>query len=99
MNGDVKSGVTIMKILPKHFDIGEVLALKLYVKFNRLSISNLQILAQKEVPISNDCLMPELYETLSKEGANLLVDCLHDLDSKLENAQQQMPDQITYGRL
>ncbi len=48
--------------------------------------------------ISDDCLMPQLHDTLSKEGANLLIDCLHDIDSRLENAQQQNPDCITYGK-
>lgn len=56
-----------------------------------------QILAQKEVSIDDHCLMPQLHDTLSNEGAVLLVDCLNDIDSRLANAQQQNSEHITYG--
>lgn len=42
--------------------------------------------------------MPELHDSLSTIGADLLVDCLQDIDSRLENAQQQNNEHITYGR-
>ncbi|KAJ6638536.1 Methionyl-tRNA formyltransferase, mitochondrial [Pseudolycoriella hygida] len=86
MNGDTKTGVTIMRILPKHFDIGQVI-------YNCVTV----ILAQKEILISNECLMPELHETLSNEGASLLVDCLHNIESKIVNAREQDLHLVTYA--
>ncbi|XP_037027529.1 methionyl-tRNA formyltransferase, mitochondrial [Bradysia coprophila] len=78
LNGDTCTGITIMRILPKHFDIGE-------------------IIAQQEVPISKDCLMPELHDTMSNVGADLLIKCLPDIESRLKNASQQNPDHVTYA--
>lgn len=79
MNGDQTTGVSIMKILPKHFDIGE-------------------ILAQKEVSIGKDMLMPELHSRLSTEGASLLLDCCMDLPASLDNAKAQTNDLVQYGK-
>lgn len=49
------------------------------------------------MPISDDCLMPELHDTMSNMGADLLVKCLPDIESKLKNASHQNSDQVTYG--
>lgn len=42
--------------------------------------------------------MPELHDTLSNEGADLLVDCLHDLDKRLKDAKPQNPEYVSYGK-
>jgi methionyl-tRNA formyltransferase len=60
-NGDKETGVSIMRIKPKKFDVGE-------------------ILATKSCAISDDVLMPELHNTLATMGADLLIDCVRDLD-------------------
>lgn len=80
LNGDVKTGVSIMKILPKHFDIGD-------------------ILAQNEVPIGRDMLMPELHATLSEQGASLLLDCCKELSDRLNRAQPQADTLVQYGNI
>lgn len=78
MNGDQRTGVSIMKIAPKKFDIGDVIA-------------------QKEINIRSDVLMPELHSNLAEEGAQLLLDCLQNVPDCLSNAQPQKSDEVTYG--
>lgn len=56
------TGVSIMKIAPGNFDVGDVLA-------------------QKKILISDDVLMPELHDKLSKEGAELLVEVIRNLEN------------------
>lgn len=51
-----------MRIKPKKFDVGE-------------------ILATRKVQIDNNVMMPELHDKLSLEGAELLVECVRDLDN------------------
>jgi methionyl-tRNA formyltransferase len=61
-NHEQKTGVSIMKIKPQKFDIGDVLAIK-------------------EVTIADDILMPQLHDKLANVGAELLVECLRNLES------------------
>lgn len=61
-NGDEETGVSIMRVRPKKFDIGEVLA-------------------SRRIEISSEILMPELHEKLSNIGADLLIECIKDLNS------------------
>lgn len=77
-NHESKTGVTIMKIMPKKFDVGD-------------------ILAQKEVTIDDDILMPVLHDQLANIGAELLIDCIKNLN-KLE-ALQQDDSQASYGKI
>ncbi|GAB0097457.1 Methionyl-tRNA formyltransferase [Sergentomyia squamirostris] len=74
--GDTSTGVTIMRIRPKVFDIGE-------------------ILAQRQIPIEPDTLMPDLHDNLARIGGQLLVDCLHNLQDVLENAKPQPSEGVT----
>lgn len=78
MNGDGKTGVSIMRIKPKHFDIGE-------------------ILAQKEVVIEKDMLMPELHTKLSICGGELLLKCVREIPDCFKKAVPQNNDEVTYG--
>lgn len=78
MNGDEKTGVSIMRIKPKHFDIGE-------------------ILAQKEVQIGRDMLMPELHKKLAICGGQLLLKCIREIPECFDKAVQQNNDYVTYG--
>lgn len=78
MNGDEKTGVSIMRIKPKHFDIGE-------------------ILAQKEVQIEKDMLMPELHKKLSLCGGELLLKCVREIPNCFDKAVSQNNDDVTYG--
>lgn len=78
LNGDRTTGVSIMKIMPKHFDVGD-------------------ILAQQQVEIGANTLMPELHATLSHLGATLLLDCFKDLPSSLASAQPQRDALFQYG--
>lgn len=80
MNGDEKTGVSIMRIKPKHFDIGE-------------------ILAQKEVQIEKDMLMPELHKKLSLCGGELLHKCVREIPDCFDKAVPQNNDDVTYGWL
>lgn len=41
--------------------------------------------------------MPELHNMLSSEGAKLLLECIHDLPTKLMNAKPQSNQGVTYG--
>ncbi|XP_011203567.2 methionyl-tRNA formyltransferase, mitochondrial isoform X2 [Bactrocera dorsalis] len=78
MQGDAHTGVSIMKIEPKHFDVGDVLA-------------------QREIPIRADILMPELHAKLAQEGANLLVNTLNNFSSCLESATKQNNELATFA--
>lgn len=79
LNEDRLTGVSIMKIHPDKFDVGE-------------------ILAQREVPIPNGVLMPELHETLATVGAELLVECIENAPASFQNAKQQDDTNVTYGK-
>lgn len=57
-----ETGVTVMKIEPKKFDVGD-------------------ILARKEVSISDNTYMPQLHDELANVGAELLLDCIKKYDS------------------
>lgn len=50
-----------MRIRPKKFDVGEVLA-------------------NQRVAISDDMMMPELHDKLSNVGADLLAECVKNLN-------------------
>lgn len=78
LNEDSVTGVSIMKIRPHKFDVGE-------------------ILAQKEVQIPHDVLMPALHKTLANEGGKLLVDCIESAPESLENGKSQSNNAATYG--
>ncbi|KAH0554881.1 methionyl-tRNA formyltransferase, mitochondrial [Cotesia glomerata] len=78
MNGDTQTGVSIMKIIPKKFDIGD-------------------ILAQKIVDIHPDETQPELYDKLSKIGANLLIETIENLPHVLKSAKPQSETNVTYA--
>lgn len=78
LNEDSVTGVSIMKIHPHKFDVGE-------------------ILAQKEVQIPHNVLMPVLHKTLAEEGGQLLVDCIENAPESLENAKSQSNNAVTYG--
>lgn len=66
-----------MRIRPKKFDVGEVLAA------NRLAIGE-------------ETLMPELHDQLSSMGAELLVDCVKDLDRY--QPIEQSSSHASYGK-
>ncbi|XP_059620898.1 methionyl-tRNA formyltransferase, mitochondrial [Phlebotomus argentipes] len=78
MAGDTETGVSIMMIKPKHFDIGE-------------------ILAQRRVSVESDVLMPQLHACLANVGGSLLLDCLQDLETSLNNAKPQSLEGVTYA--
>lgn len=42
--------------------------------------------------------MPELHERLSSLGAELLSECVLNLDASLENAKPQSDENVTYGK-
>jgi methionyl-tRNA formyltransferase len=67
-----------MKIVPRKFDVGD-------------------ILAQKEVPIGDEMLMPVLHDQLANIGAQLLIDCIKNLNN-LKPIQQDN-SQASYGKL
>lgn len=78
LNEDRLTGVSIMKIHPDKFDVGE-------------------ILAQREIPIPEAVLMPELHDTLAIAGAQLLVECIANAPASFQNAKQQDDTNVTYG--
>lgn len=61
-NHESKTGVSIMRIMPKKFDVGD-------------------ILAQREVQISDDVLMPELHDQLADVGAQLLMESINNFNN------------------
>jgi methionyl-tRNA formyltransferase len=58
------TGVTIMKIEARKFDVGD-------------------ILAQRKVAIEDDVLMPALHDKMANVGAELLLECIQNLDNLL----------------
>ncbi|XP_053594412.1 methionyl-tRNA formyltransferase, mitochondrial isoform X1 [Microplitis demolitor] len=78
MNGDTQTGITIMKIMPKKFDIGD-------------------ILAQQVVDIDPDETQPELYNKLSKIGADLLIETMKNLPDSLYSGKPQSEVNATYA--
>lgn len=77
-NGDKSTGVSIMRIEPKRFDIGD-------------------ILLQKELPLNDTDLMPQIHDRLALEGAQLLVDCITNLSKNLSHAKVQNESEATYA--
>lgn len=57
-----------------------------------------EIVSQCSVPVADDILMPDLHDTLSKHGADLLLDCINNLPHSIENAQPQNNSDATYGK-
>lgn len=80
LNEDRMTGVSVMKIHPHKFDVGE-------------------ILTQREVPIAETVLMPELHDTLANVGAQLLVECIKNAPASFQNAKPQDDTNVTYGML
>lgn len=70
------TGVTIMKIHPRIFDVGD-------------------ILAQREVAIAEEVLMPVLHDKLANTGAELLLECIQNLDNLVPLKQNH--DLASYG--
>lgn len=58
-----------------------------------------EILAQKEITIPKNVLMPELHETLANEGAELLVNCIKNAPDSLQSARKQSDGNISYGMI
>lgn len=56
-----------------------------------------EIFLQKKFPIPKLVLMPELFETLSNEGAKLLVEFVHGLPNSMSLARKQENQNVTYG--
>lgn len=75
-NGDTETGVSIMRIKPNKFDVGEVLA-------------------TQKVSISDDVLMPQLHDELASAGAELLIECVKDLNSY--QSMKQDESKASYG--
>lgn len=80
LNEDSVTGVSIMRICPNKFDVGEVLA-------------------QKSVEIPKDVLMPQLHKKLSDEGATLLLECIENAPTSLQNGIKQDETNVTYGKI
>ncbi|EDW84516.1 uncharacterized protein Dwil_GK13097 [Drosophila willistoni] len=55
------------------------------------------ILAQREMAIKSDILMPELHEKLAHLGADLLVDTVNNLQQRLANARLQDNKNSSYA--
>lgn len=74
------TGITVMKIEPKKFDVGD-------------------ILANKEVFISENTFMPELHDELANKGAELLIDCIKNYHNikplKQDNSNATYAPKIT----
>lgn len=43
--------------------------------------------------------MPELYNTMANEGANLLIKCIQNLPDYLRNAKPQSDEGASYGKM
>lgn len=56
-----------------------------------------EIVAQKEVEIPKNVLMPQLHKTLANEGGQLLVDCIENIPQSLQNLTKQSDQNVTYG--
>lgn len=78
LNEDSTTGVSIMKIHPHKFDVGE-------------------ILAQKEIEVAKNVLMPDLHAKLAEEGGKLLVNCIENAPESLQNTRKQGDDNVSYG--
>lgn len=76
-NGEKETGVSIMRIKPIKFDVGEVLA-------------------TRTMAIGDDTLMPQLHERLSVMGAELLVECISDLERFKPIEQNSL--EASYGK-
>lgn len=55
-----------------------------------------EILSQRQAIVPDNVLMPELHDALSKDGADLLLECIEDLPASVRNARPQTGD-ATYG--
>lgn len=55
------------------------------------------ILLQKEFPLNETDLMPQIHDRLAQEGAQMLIDCINNLSSSLTHATVQNEDEATYA--
>lgn len=69
-NGESETGVSIMRIKPNKFDVGEVLA-------------------TRKMSIQPNMLMPELHDKLAKDGSQLLLEVLTNVQSFLLIVQDE----------
>lgn len=56
-----------------------------------------EILSQRQVIVPDTVLMPELHDMLSKDGADLLLECIDNLPASISNARPQNNGDATYG--
>lgn len=78
LHDDAKTGITIMNVRPKKFDVGE-------------------IIAQRPIDIVHRISSIQLKNLMAPIGAQLLWDCLEDLDNCLANMKEQPDVGITYA--
>ncbi|KAL7294811.1 hypothetical protein TKK_0011741 [Trichogramma kaykai] len=76
INGDTYTGISIMKIAPKKFDIGSVIM-------------------QQRIEIHPDDTQIELYDKLSKLGAEVLLRTVDKLPNILNSAQSQDEKEVS----
>lgn len=78
LSGDEISGVSLMLLEPRKFDIGRILDMR---KFD----------------VPRDVTTPELAAIALNVGTELLSDCLDNLITRVENAQPQDSEGVTYA--
>lgn len=79
LNGDPVSGVTIMKIRPEAFDIGD-------------------IILQQEIPMHSTATTQEMLPIFAQVGTELLIRCIKDLRTHLDQARSQPSEGVSYAR-
>lgn len=57
-----------------------------------------EVFAQRQVNVPESVLMPELHDTLSRQGAELLNDFIQRIPDSLNEAREQSDSNITYGK-
>lgn len=58
----------------------------------------IKIVDQMEVIVPQNVFMPELHESLGKEGAELLVNCIEKIPHSLLNAKPQSDQNVSFGK-
>ena len=100
LNGDEKTGISIVRIEPK-----QCVLLTAFYFFNHLQFTVYiffsfdigDILAINECSIGKEEFQPSLLAKLANIGSNLLIQVLKNLDEYESNIQIQSSDGITYG--
>ncbi|EPQ04502.1 Methionyl-tRNA formyltransferase, mitochondrial, partial [Myotis brandtii] len=103
LHGDTITGVTIMQIRPKRFDVGPILKQETIPVPPKSTAKELEVVLSRlganmeTIPVPPKSTAKELEVVLSRLGANMLISVLKNLPESLNNGRQQPTEGVTHA--